>query len=348
MIQHLYIVQTTYHFIASFAIINDNIQRKNIKSTIFIRDSLQHLIAPGAHLIAENCIIDCYNENDKKTLVDRVINQHFEKYYFFQENDVVLKYIADHLKKNCATQVILAPDGTKPYGIYNKKHEFLSNLRNSLHDFLELRRLGVSGWKWFYAQHYKYGQSRFIDQLMVQDVALFKQFMYHNSDKIIELPSIDDFVIRRLMDQLNYSLQDLQHHDQTIFYFNQPFYSSALNAKEIEILSILEKSERPVYLKLHPNTSQKQKSAIGHFKKLQIIESKAPAEFYLSQIKNSIVLSGWSASMIQNLGSNNQYYYLFPLYKTVKDDFISQINFVCFDHISQINSLNALIQIVEK
>ena len=66
---------------------------------------------------------------------------------------------------------------------------------------------------------------------------------------------------------------------------------------------------------------------------INVIEDVMPAEFYLKEVSNSIVLTGWSAALMHDINKNsNNYFYLYLLYKKINDKVLSFIFLILFLH----------------
>ena len=80
--------------------------------------------------------------------------------------------MAYFLKKK-GTKICLGPDGTKPYGLFNKKHEMLSMLKDTLNDYKLLKSKGLKLPDLIWSRYYKYGSFKLLDEVWLQYPELF-------------------------------------------------------------------------------------------------------------------------------------------------------------------------------
>ena len=93
---------------------------------------------------------------------------------------------------------------------------------------------------------------------------------------------------------------------------NQPMHDDG--SFEVSTLKYLENKypHATIYIKNHPLTSQVKLDAYKALNKVKIIDSKIPAELFISQLEDSIVFSVCSTSMFIN-NRTCRFYYTFAI-----------------------------------
>jgi hypothetical protein len=104
----------------------------------------------------------------------------------------------------------------------------------------------------------------------------------------------------------------LPERNRVIFFMNQPMHDDG--SFEVNILKHLEIKYpgSTIYIKNHPLTSQVKLKAYTALKRVKIIDSKIPAELFISQLTDSIVFSVLSTSMFIN-NPSCKFYYIFAI-----------------------------------
>lgn len=279
--------------------------------------------------------LEKFNQIIKTNSVDRL--------FFFQENDIFNKYLAYNLKVK-GTTLALGPDGSKPYGVFSKNHEYLSMIMDTYRDYKSLKKKGLRLPKLIPSWYYRYGYSNIIDEIWLQYPDLFDLSMnkVRNSVSIKEIP---DMSLKAL--SLVSHLYSKDYHfsfngNNQVIYFNQPFWSDDLVAKENEVIRDLRMNfpDKDIFIKLHPSTS---KNRILELESLGTnvvcISNPMPAELFLMNISNALLFTGWSASLMHNISKGSKYYYLYPIFKEVNDRILNQINIIPFPHVKMINNI---------
>ena len=162
--------------------------------------------------------------------------------------------------------------------------------------------------------------------------------------KIVKLPELKIENIIKLSKAFKFDCK-LNEKEGIILYFNQPFFSKPLIDKEFEILEQISIffPHKKINIKLHPGTNPSVKDKMLGKSYLNVIEDKMPAEFYLKEVSNSIVLTGWSAALMHDINkNNNNYFYLYPLYKKTNDKVLSQISLIGFPHVKMLDNIKEL------
>jgi len=330
--KNLFIAHTEYHLMMSvhIAITNYSVGYENI---IYITKS------PNRFNMALNCNVSEYikfrlfDNIDENEFCNVAISDNYNRFFFFQEMSIFNKYIAHKLKQN-GTIICLAPDGTKPYGLFYKKNELLSLIKNTIEDYFIFRKSGLRMKSIFPSRYYRYGSFRILDEVWLTNPELFNKKRNKTKGEIIKIkpfgmPSL------KLFENLFCFQDELKNtRNGIIIYFNQPFNNSQMIEKEFEFLTkvVCNFNDSPFFIKLHPLTSSDSLLRYTSLNGVKLIESKFPAELYINSLTNSIIFSGWSAALASHNKACN-YYYNYPIYESVKDMLFSQIIITPLPHI---------------
>lgn len=259
-------------------------------------------------------------------------------FFFFQENSIYNKWLAYKLKKKYDTTICLGPDGYKPYGLYDKKHEFLSMIKDTLQDHVTLYKNNMLTTTVFKSDYYRYGSSKIIDEVWLVDVGSFD--IKHNKTRA-QLKTISSFssdTFGNIKEYFKKIDNVLDGKEAVILYLNQPFWTEKLISNEISFLKdLLGNFNEKVYLKLHPGTPKDTILIYEKINGLILIDSDLPAELYILSIAKSIIFSGWSTALITNNTSCN-YYFNLPIYKNCGAKAVDQSKLTILPHIKLITS----------
>lgn len=342
--RNLFVTATPYQLLTAHNLCYQNFGSDEFQNEIYFLKSEKTNYDFSNSTIENNILVKRFTLQEWPLLIQKLKEEAYFRFLFFQENSIFNKYLAFHLSKR-GTIIALGPDGTKPYGVFDKKHEILSMLKDTIKDYQELKTKGLRLPILFFSRYYRYGSFRILDEVWLQYPSLFDDRHNRTKGTIKQLPDLNVDVLNRLSLLLEFKDQLKQNKD-VILYFNQPFYSKELICREFEILEELLSifPNKKIYVKLHPSTNPEVKRRMYQMPSLNIIEDNMPAEFYLAKVSDSIILTGWSAATMHKFPSlNNTSYYLYPLYKQAKDKTLSQINLVGFPHIQMVTSLNEII-----
>jgi hypothetical protein len=104
----------------------------------------------------------------------------------------------------------------------------------------------------------------------------------------------------------------LKERTGAIFFMNQPMHDDG--SFEVKALQHLQKKypEAPIYIKNHPLTSKVKLESYKALNNVTIIDSKIPAELFISMLKDSIILSVCSTSMFID-NPLCKFYYMFEI-----------------------------------
>lgn len=341
--KNLFVTFTPYQFISAFNLCRELYASEIYENVIYFSKSEKTEYELNEVLNNFNGNIIRFEIEDWPTIIKTIREQTISRFFFYQENSIYNKYLAYHLKKK-GTLICLGPDGTKPYGIFNKKHELLSMLKDTWRDYKLLRSKGLMLYTLIWSKYYRYGSFKFLDEVWLQYPELFDAKKNKTKGKIVKLPELKIENIIKLSKAFKFDCK-LNEKEGIILYFNQPFFSKPLIDKEFEILEQISISfpHKKINIKLHPGTNPSVKDKMLGKSYLNVIEDKMPAEFYLKEVSNSIVLTGWSAALMHDINkNNNNYFYLYPLYKKTNDKVLSQISLIGFPHVKMLDNIKEL------
>jgi hypothetical protein len=341
--KNLFITFTPYQFISAYNLCKENYQADEFVNIIYFFKSNKSGYEISLKFEDFNGEIIRFDDESWLDLIMSLKDQVFCRFFFFQENSIYNKYLAYHLKKK-GTIICLGPDGTKPYGIFNKKHEIISILKDTWRDYKLLKSNGLMLNVLMWSKYYRYGSFKYLDEVWLQYPELFDAKKNKTKGKIVKLPELNSENITKLSKAFKFDCK-LNEKERIILYFNQPFFSVPLIDKEFEILEEISNSfpHKKINIKLHPGTNPSVKDKMLGKSYLNVIEDKMPAEFYLKEVSNSIVLTGWSAALMHDINkNNNNYFYLYPLYKKTNDKVLSQISLIGFPHVKMLDNIKEL------
>lgn len=343
--RNLFITGTPYQFIAAFNLCKELYASDEFENYIYFSKSDKTDYDIKESVADFNGKIIRFEITNWATLVKDLQQENFQRFFFFQENSIYNKYLAYFLKKK-GTKICLGPDGTKPYGLFNKKHEMLSMLKDTLNDYKLLKSKGLKLPYLIWSRYYKYGSFKLLDEVWLQYPELFNFKKNKTKGSIIKMPELTSQNLNLLLGVFGFKDTSLLDKQNVILYFNQPFFTKALIDKEFEILSLIANRfpDKKINIKLHPATNPVVEERMSIIPYINIIKDKMPAEFYLAKVSNSIILSGWSAAIMHPMAEqNNKSYYLYPMYKTTQDKVMSQISFIGFSHIKMVEDIAQII-----
>lgn len=341
--KNLFVTFTPYQFISAYNLCKENYQSDEIENIIYFFKSKKNSYELSLKFEDFNGEIVRFDDESWLNIIATLKGQIFNRFFFFQENSIHNKYLAYYLKKK-GTLICLGPDGTKPYGIFNKKHELLSMLKDTWRDYKLLNSNGLKLYSLIWSKYYRYGSFKHLDEVWLQYPELFDAKKNKTKGKIVKLPELKIENIIKLSKSFKFDCK-LNEKEGIILYFNQPFFSKPLIDKEFEILEQISISfpHKKINIKLHPGTNPSVKDKMLGKSYLNVIEDKMPAEFYLKEVYNSILLTGWSAALMHDINkNNNNYFYLYPLYKKTNDKVLSQISLIGFPHVKMLDNIKEL------
>lgn len=338
---NLFIVGTSYQFLSAVNLSINTYGGNQFENHIYFFKSNRLVISNFELIGTNNTLIKPIDLKNKIEFYKFVSQYNCHRFFFFQENNIINKYAAYYLKKR-GTIICLGPDGSKPYSHFQKKHEFISIIKDTVIDYISLFRDRLFLPIFVSSKYYKYGSTSLIDEIYVPYKDLFNHKSIHSKAVVRELPRLTDDIVKKISKTFSFDSLRVENISGNILYFNQPFWSETLIEKEHEILNKIIKNNynKKLFIKIHPTTPAQQKILYYKITRIIIIDDSTPAEFYLANISNTICITGWSAAIMHNLGVNNKYYYLYPIYKKLEDKVLKQIQPTSFEHIKVLSSVD--------
>lgn len=245
---------------------------------------------------------------EKKNL-DEVLERKFDEFVFFQEQDPIASVIISKFKKGNA-KIHLFQDGLKPYIAHTMNFSpslYLNNIKQN-------NWIAKNGYKvpnYFSFIHCKmYGFLKGIDKLFITFPESYINWNKLPIEKI--QPVISSEFLKTVNKIFNWEERLLQKKERVIFFMNQPMHDDG--SFEVNLLKTLQNKypEATIYIKNHPLTPQIKIDAYKQIGNVCIIDSKIPAELFIAQLNDSIVLSICSTSMFID-NPTCKFYYTFEI-----------------------------------
>lgn len=245
----------------------------------------------------------------EKLVLDELIAMTFDTLVFFQEQDPITIILINEYKKK-GTKIHLYQDGLKPYVAHTMSFS-PSLLLNDIKQNLWIRKNGYTVPNYFSFINCKYyGFLKGVDELFLTFPDAYINWKKLPISTIG--PEFTSEFVEVLKKIFNWQDDLLDEREKVIFFMNQPMHDDG--SFEVGILKHLEEKypDAPIYIKNHPLTSQVKLKAYTALKRVKIIDSKIPAELFISQLTDSIVFSVLSTSMFIN-NPSCKFYYIFAI-----------------------------------
>lgn len=273
-------------------------------------------------------------------IINKTINVGVEKVFIFNEDEPLMVYLMVKLKK---TKIALVQDGLKPYTKVNKKHEFISTIRNTISGYKSLFKFGLMLNSLYLFEIYKYASSKQITEIWLTNPESFDN-KFNKFIKTIPVLSNENTKIELFnIFRLN-SEKALGYTSNVIFYVHQALPYDEFKVEEMNLLKDLRikmGENCKMYIKIHPLANIDLKNSFVRELNAEIIENMIPAELYILQLKKSIVLSAWSTALLNN-NLDCKFYYTMNLMPW--NFAIKQLNpYNPTQHIKTISSINQII-----
>lgn len=245
----------------------------------------------------------------EKHVLEELIAMTFDTLVFFQEQDPITIILINEYKKK-GTKIHLYQDGLKPYIAHTMSFS-PSLVLNNIRQNLWIKKNGHTVPDYFSFINCKYyAFLKGIDELY-----LTFPDAYINWNRLPLSTITPDFspqFVDLLKKIFNWQEDLLEERSRVIFFMNQPMHDDG--SFEVGILKQLENKypDTTIYIKNHPLTSQVKLKAYAELKRVKIIDSKIPAELFISQLNDSIVFSLCSTSMFIN-NPTCKFYYTFAI-----------------------------------
>jgi len=249
------------------------------------------------------------NINIKSTL-KLILEKQYDEYVCFHEFDPINWYLAGKVAKQ-GTKICVAPEGTFPY-IKIAKRAFGSRLRVTIQNYVFLfsHKLYISKLHFLSNKHGSLSQT---NEVWINHPEHYKSFTNKNVRQIDLLNNAE--TVETASNMFNFNIFDHFEHDTgVIMYLNHWVDKFEIYDIEIKMLEAIKNKfpTKVLYIKLHPATHDFQLKRLEKIEGIIINKSTIPAELFIANLKNSIVFSFWSASLLID-NSSCKFYWLHPL-----------------------------------
>lgn len=312
--KNLFIVHTDYHLYLSLIIISENYAGEEYFNYIcIVRDSVNrfnYLKEINGNIDIK--VFDIFERKYKKQPAffaaleyGKIANP--SQLIIFNQHDLFAVYIAEDMFER-KVNVSLAPDGAKMY-FKSQKSGLVWRIRTYLR------------WQVFLFIHQKLKPNLRVPSLNYADMSSIKYVWTHFPESYINwnnktLLKINNSNLKE--NQLINSYFDftlpVELSKDIIFFLNQPHSDINIQNKEIEILKtlLINFPDLKMVVKVHPSCSKSQREKFLQLEKLILIEDTRPAELYIKNISESLIISFWSTSCFENNKSNKSFW-LYPV-----------------------------------
>ncbi len=247
------------------------------------------------------------------SLLESFLIEKYTKLLFYQEHDPFILSVIKFMKKTFPLcEICLYQDGLKPYNrMKGYSYAMLIGdikiwfwlLRNNIFEF--------KPWKLFLTKNYAY-----TDEVDSVFLTFPESYVNWNNKTIKKIEFAEHGFLKRQLEYL-FCWDDklMPVNTECILYMTQPTYHDP--TIEFDFLqSLKDRLKLPLILKIHPLTSE---DTILKYKQIGsdvfIIDSRIPAELFIMNLTNSLIVSLHSTSMLYN-SPTNRYYYISNLFKS--------------------------------
>lgn len=253
---------------------------------------------------------ESYFSLHNKRMLGNIINLDPSIMFIFTEFHYWKQYLVSKLhKKGC--KIILAPDGAHAYS--DKTFTPRSNIKYMLRSFfINLTNLTIPP---FFIKRgkYNYAYLKHIDEVWVDNAAIFKNRNNHQVKETLSFGEIDSLTnIKRI-----YNADDLKTIENCVLFIDQPIDEiSQLNEIIDVIKTVAHRTKYPVYIKMHPNSNS---NVVDIYKQngFIVLPNNLPAELYIQNLENSIILSLFSTALFLD-NKTCRFYWIYPMFDFYK------------------------------
>lgn len=259
---------------------------------------------------------------DSKNLIPKLLGaeKKVERFFIFQEGGLDNLYLMDQFRKRGAT-IALCQDGAKPYALWKKEKLWLVVLRDTLQLYKDSfqRKMFLS--RFTLVNQYKYPYSPFVDELWLSHP---EAYLNKKAYSLMEIPEFSMELIPQFDKLFGMNEDIFSAKNGAVFYIDQCFTDATNYNRNIEIVQTLRSKfpDKPMYIKLHSNSSKEQTDKYKAIQNTHIIYEKIPAELFIARLRDSIIIGGHSTAMLYYQESN-RYYYISKLF--IRDRLFSQM-----------------------
>ncbi len=321
MKQHIcFFVHTEYHLLLSINEIMQNyadssqyeitlVLKRTVKGTRLKQDLDLAFLPYNFSILEFDLNLNAKLSQSEKQSLDELLAQRFDIFIFFQEQDPISIILINQFKKN-RTKIYLFQDGLKPYIAHTMPFSpalWMNNVKQN--SWIKKNGYPISDYASF-LNCKMYGFLKGIDKLFLTFPEAYINWKKLPIEKIN--PVFTDEFVEVLKKVFVWDDDLLQARDRVIFFMNQPMHDDG--SFEVNMLQKLQIKypEATIYIKNHPLTPQSKIDAYKSIENVTIISSKIPAELFISQLTNSIILSVYSTSMFID-NPRSKFYYTFEV-----------------------------------
>ena len=272
--------------------------------------------------------------NDYNAFFLQLMSYSPDNYFFFQEMGGLNVYLAYSMHKK-GVNVNLVQDGLKPYVKWHKKHALISKLIDTFNVHKDINRhKGVFN-NIRLLNFYDYGCFFFIDSLWLSHPNSFPSKVKN----IKEIPAFTGSIIEVLNKQFSFVPSNNNHDLVLIIGQNTGINNYKDDVQIIEIIIDKFKGKK-ILFKPHPNSIDVHLKSLKELSGLEFVEGQFPVELLILNLKDSSIISGYSASAL-TYNPACKYYWTYKLYK--KNKVSSQYTIINpTDYIHEIDCLDEL------
>ncbi|WP_367392679.1 polysialyltransferase family glycosyltransferase [Lewinella sp. LCG006] len=239
----------------------------------------------------------------EEEFVVKITHEKPDIFIFFQEMNLLSVIISSKLKEK-GSKVFLFQDGTKAY-FELKKFSFglfKDNFRRRM--FLLMNKV-IKFKIYDYFNYYRYANYDFIDAIFLTNPEMYDNW---NNKQIykIKFTNLDDLRVA-LQNIFNWDSRILPVSQNVIFYMTQPLHNDG-NAEYEMLTDIASRYSNTLYIKPHPLTNKKLLERYQSDSRFNVIDSSIPAELFLLNLSDSVVLSVNSTSQLIEYPTLKSYY----------------------------------------
>lgn len=228
--------------------------------------------------------------------IENLVKENFDEFIFFQEQDP-LAVILTNKFSSMGCKIHLYQDGLKPY-VSIRLHS-PSLMLNHLKQWWWIKKNGYKGEPFFsflFCKNYAFLSK--INKVFLTFPQRYKNWNGKTLEKInLEMSLNLELILKKLF---RWDESYLTDRNDVIFYMNQPMHDDGLFERDLINIIVKSFEDKKFYIKLHPLTNKDKLKIYRSIPNIFIIESSIPAELFISQLKNSMVVSVCSTSMFIN------------------------------------------------
>lgn len=321
---NIFLIQTEYHLLLTSIIILDNFnETSSFRNIIIFNFSSKRLTQNFNVNLLPAELIGFSGQSKQITLfIKQLMPISPGRFFLFQAGNPFNLYFAHNAFK-LGYLICLGQDGFGVYAKWDKHHEFLSTIKDSIKSYRLLYRAALFLPPKYTFKPYRFGHISFIKEVWLTNPDFFTN-KYNKRIRVIGNPGEKKY--KSILEQVFlFDGKTLTTNENVVFYVNQPFLNDTHVDEEIKFLHSLLSNLKGIgqfVIKIHQNTPEKTKLRYKLFNDVLIIEEKYPAELYINHLKNSIIIAGWSTALLTNNPLCNMYY-IYPIFS--KDKNLSQV-----------------------